>query len=222
MAARRTRGCVAVPADAGGAAQGEGTRIVSAPALRADPEYLKAFASILAKIESALGKRRGREPVAVFVAGGAAMHLYTGARISKDIDATIGAKMLLPDDLQASYRDADGHAHLLYFDRQYNDSFALMHQDAHEDARSIVLDGVDPKRLDVKLLAPVDLAVSKLARFVEHDQDDIRALARFGLIDAKSLRERAREALPDYVGDLKRVENSIDIACRIVEKDARR
>lgn len=194
---------------------------MSAPRLRADPEYLKAFATILARIEAALGTRRGRKPVAVFVAGGAALHLYTGARISKDIDARIEAKVLLPDDLQVSYRGADGHAYMLYFDKQYNDSFALLHQDAYADARSIPVEGVDPKRLDVKLLAPVDLAVSKLSRFVEHDREDIRTLARLGLIDAKSLRRRAQEALPDYVGEVKRVENSIDIACRMVKKESR-
>jgi hypothetical protein len=66
----------------------------------------------------------------------------------------------------------------------------------------IALEGVDARRLAVKLLTPLDLAVSKLSRFSEQDQLDIRALAREWLIDATQLRRRAEEALPDYVGKL--------------------
>ena len=164
-----------------------------------------------------MGSKRGATPVIACVAGGAALHFYTGIRVSKDIDAKLMARVLLdPSDLQVAYRDADGHARLLYFDTQYNDSFALLHHDAYDDAVPIALAGVDPRRLEVKLLTPLDLAVSKLSRFSEHDQLDIRALARERLIDATQLRRRAEEALPDYVGKLDRIKTSIDIACRLV------
>jgi hypothetical protein len=187
------------------------------PLLRADPEYLKAFSTIMSRIAHALGTKRGATPVTACVAGGAALHFYTGIRVSKDIDAKLMARVLLdPSDLQVAYRDADGHARLLYFDTQYNDSFALLHHSAYDDAVPIALEGVDPRRLQVKLLTPLDLAVSKLSRFSEQDQLDIRALARERLIDATQLRRRAEEALPDYVGKLDRIKMSIDIACRLV------
>jgi hypothetical protein len=187
------------------------------PLLRADPEYLKAFSTIMSRIEHALGAKRAAMPVTACVAGGAALHFYTGARVSKDIDAKLTARVLLnPSDLQVAYRDADGHARLLYFDTQYNDSFALLHQNAYDDAVPIALQGVDARRLAVKLLTPLDLAVSTLSRFSEQDRLDIRALARERLIDATHLRRRAEEALPDYVGNLDRIKMSIDIACRLV------
>ncbi len=188
-----------------------------APLLRADPEYLKAFSTIMSRIERALGSKRGATPVTACVAGGAAVHFYTGIRVSKDIDAKLMARVLLdPSDLQVAYRDADGHARLLYFDTQYNDSFALLHHNAYDDAVPIALAGVDARRLEVKLLTPLDLAVSKLSRFSEQDQLDIRTLARERLIDPTQLRRRAEEALPDYVGKLDRIKTSIDIACRLV------
>jgi hypothetical protein len=196
-----------------------------APLLRADPEYLKAFSTIMSRIEHALGAKRAAMPVTACVAGGAALHFYTGVRVSKDIEAKLMARVLLdPHDLQVAYRDADGHARLLYFDTQYNDSFALLHQNAYDDAVPIALEGVDARRLAVKLLRPLDLAVSKLSRFSEQDQLDIRALARERLIDATQLRRRAEEALPDYVGKLDRIKTSIDIACRLVaaEMDKKR
>jgi hypothetical protein len=99
----------------------------------------------------------------------------------------------------------------------YNDTYALLHEDAYEDAISIKVPGVDAKRLDVRLLQPLDLAVSKLSRFEVHDQEDIRALAIAGLIDAKSLRVRAEEALPSYVGETRRVRNSIALAEKLVK-----
>lgn len=187
-----------------------------APTPRADPEYLRAFAEIMKRIEAALPARKDAEPVVVCVAGGAALHLYTGTRVSKDIDAKVMARFLPPDKLEVAYGGADGHARLLYFDTQYNDTYALLHEDAYDDAVSIDVPGIDPARLDVRLLTPLDLAVSKLSRYEAHDQEDIRALAAAGLIEPKALRVRAEEALPSYVGDVRRVRNSIALAEKLV------
>lgn len=189
----------------------------SVPALRPDPEYLKAFAQIMSRIEHALGRKRPAKPVTVCVAGGAAMHFYVGGRFTDDIDAKILARVMLdPQDLQVAYRGEDGHARLLYFDTQYNDSYALLHENAYDDARPITVEGVDSRRLEIRLLTPLDLAVSKLSRFSAQDQDDIRALARAQLIDVVALRRRAESALPNYVGNLDRIRGSIDVACRLV------
>jgi hypothetical protein len=190
------------------------------PALHPDPEYARAFATIMSRIEKALGPKLPAKPVQVCVAGGAALHFYTGARISKDIDAKIMAPVLLdPEELQMVYRGKDGHARLLYFDTQYSDSFALLHHDAYTDALSITVEGVDARRLEVRLLTPLDLAVSKLSRFSEQDQADIRALARAGLVDAPKLRRRADETLPDYVGKLDRIKKSIKLASQLVAQE---
>jgi hypothetical protein len=181
------------------------------------PEYVAAFKEIVARISATLTNAPKRVlPVKMFVAGGAAMHFYTGERVSKDIDAAFSHRIALPEDLEISYRDADGAARLLYFDHQYNDTLALMHEDAHDDSVALSLDGIDATVLDVRLLSPVDLAVTKIGRFVEHDREDIMALARRGLIYSKSLRKRAEEALVAYVGNTSRVRGSIDVACRIV------
>jgi hypothetical protein len=189
----------------------------SLPALRPDPEYQEAFAQIMSRIERALGPKRPAKPVVVCVAGGAAMHFYTGGRFTNDIDAKIMARVMLdPKDLQVAYGGKDGHARLLYFDTQYNDSFALLHHDAYDEARPIDVAGVDSRRLEVRLLTPLDLAVSKLSRFSAQDEDDIRALAAEGLIDAAPLRRRAEAALPDYVGNIERIKTSLNIACKLV------
>ena len=143
--------------------------------------------------------------------------LPPGARGSYEGDGGFSKRVLLNEEIEVSYRDADGRARLLYLDRNYNDTLGLRHEDAHKDARPIDIPGVDKKLIEVRVLAPIDLAVSKLSRFGDQDRDDILLLAKEGLIDAASLRKRAEQALGGYVGDLNSVRNSIDIACRLIE-----
>ena len=147
----------------------------------------------------------------MYIAGGSALHLYTGSRVTRDVDAAFSHRIALPDDLEVSYPAEDGNAALLYFDRNYNDTLGLLHEDAYDNAIPIALHGVDRAVLDVRLLSPLDLAVSKLGRFSSQDREDIRTLARAGLINADALRQRAEEALGAYIGNLDRLRGSIDI-----------
>jgi hypothetical protein len=190
-----------------------------APPLKADRGYLEAFSEVMRRLADAT---KAGKPVVICVAGGAALHLYTGSRVSKDIDAKIMARFIPPENLEVSFEDRDGRARLLYFDTQYNDTYSLLHENAYDDAIAIRLPGVDPARLDVRLLSPVDLAVSKLSRFEAHDQADLRALAREGLITGPEVRARAEEALPSYGGDVARVRTSIAIAEKLIDKTASR
>jgi hypothetical protein len=187
------------------------------PALKPDPRYMEAFAEIMSRIQKSFDRRK--KPVAVYVAGGAALHLYTGARFSGDIDAHIDVnRYLLPDNLEVTYEGPDGRPRHLYFDTSYNESFALLHEDVHRDSLSIQVPGVDPRILDVRLFSPVDLAVSKLARFEAHDQEDIQAIALAGLMTQAQFRQRAEEALTGYSGVVDRVRSSLDLACKMLAK----
>jgi hypothetical protein len=188
------------------------------PKIKAQIEYLNAFGEILSRIQQTLkGSRPGVFPIRMYIAGGAALHLLTGARVSADVDAVFSKRILFNEEIEVSYRDPDGRARLLYLDRNYNDTLGLLHEDAQKDSRPIDIPGIDKKLIDVRLLAPIDLAVSKLSRFSDQDREDILLLAREGLIDSALLRKRAEEALGGYVGDLNSVRNSIDIACRLIE-----
>jgi Nucleotidyltransferase of unknown function (DUF6036) len=153
----------------------------------------------------------------MYVAGGAALHLLTGARVTEDIDATFSKRILLSDDIEVSYRDADGRARLMYLDRNYNDTLGLLHEDAYKDSKPIDVPGIDKRLIEVRVLSPTDLAVTKLARFTDQDRDDIQLLAQNGLVDSASLRKRAEEALAGYVGDTSSVRTSIDVASRLIE-----
>ena len=180
-------------------------------------EYVAAFRELAARIASSLeGVPPEALPIRMYVAGGAALHFHTGERVSVDVDAVFSRRIALPDKLDVAYRDEDGAARLLYFDRQYNDTLGLMHEDAQQDSLPLTLEGVDPGLLDVRILAPVDLAVSKLGRFSAQDRSDIEALARRGLIAAPALEARAMEALGGYIGDTQRLRGNIRAAVQLV------
>lgn len=183
------------------------------------PEYVAAFRELAKRIAASLENVSPRAlPIRMYVAGGAALHFHTGERVSVDVDAVFSRRVALPDHLEVSYRDEAGVARLLYFDHQYNDTLGLMHEDAHDDSVPLALEGIDPAVLDVRVLTPLDLAVSKLGRFSAQDRADIAALARRGLITAASLAQRANEALEAYVGDTQRLRGNIASAVQMVSE----
>ena len=180
--------------------------------------YGKALLEVLRRVEAEFrGYDPAALPITMTIAGGAALYLLTDERVSMDIDATFSRRVLFDKDIEVSYRDPDGRAALLYLDRNYNDTLGLMHEDAQDDSERVDLPGVDGNVLEVRVLTPLDLAVSKLSRFNDQDRGDIELLAREKRIDAKSLKTRAEEALGGYVGDVATVRTTIDLACRIVE-----
>jgi len=187
------------------------------PDRNARPEYLAALREILHRIATSLSGSPPRAlPVRMYLAGGAALHLYTGERVSRDIDATFSHRIALPENLEVAYRDADGAARLLYFDRQYNDTLGLLHEDAYEDSVPLALEGIDSTALQVRVVSALDLAVSKLGRFSGQDQEDITTLARHKLINSAALRRRADDALRSYLGDTTRIQGAIAVAVRVV------
>jgi Nucleotidyltransferase of unknown function (DUF6036) len=186
--------------------------------MKAQDGYRQAFDAVLLRVQAALkGTQPKVLPIRIYIAGGAALHLLTGARVTEDVDATFSKRVLLSEEIVASYRDPDGRARMVYLDRSYNDTLGLLHEDAYDDSRPVEVPGIDKRLIEVRVLSALDLAVTKLARFSDQDREDIRLLAREGLIDAHALRERAEQALGGYVGDLDSVRTSIDVACRLIE-----
>lgn len=116
------------------------------------------------------------------------------------MDATLSLRLHLPNDLEEAYLDSDGNPASVYLDASYNDTLGPRHENAFQDSSAVEIVGIDPAKVDVRVLAPMDLAISKLGRFSDLDQDDIAAMAAAGLIDAGAFEKRAVEALGYYVG----------------------
>lgn len=127
-------------------------------------------------------------------------------------------RLVAKEDLEVIWKDKDGKPRLLYRDKQYNDSFALMHENYIRDAVSCAELNTGERKILVYFLSPVDLAGSKLSRYELVDQEDIRALARHGLLSASAVQTRAEEALGAYVGEMSRIKNSIKLACKMIDE----
>lgn len=157
-----------------------------------------ALAEGLRELFKQLAERLGlTSPVNVYLAGGMAVHLYTANRVTTDVDAEFGGRIYLPNDLMVEVSLEDGTQQVVYLDTNYNSTFALMHEDYLDDSIPVDL-GVEQFR--VRVLSPVDLAVSKIARFAENDREDIAALVRRGLTNANEIEARANEALGGFIG----------------------
>ena len=139
-------------------------------------------------------------PVQMYLAGGMAVHFHCGSRYTEDVDASFSKRMLVPvNDLTVDYVREDGSPSALYFDANYNDTFALMHPDYRQD--SVEWAGLGGGLVRLRVLNPLDLAVSKLSRYSEQDREDVLLLARQRYFTADELRGRALAALDYYVGD---------------------
>lgn len=163
----------------------------------------KALKSLFQQLETYLSLNR---PLNVYLAGGMAVHLYTSTRVTTDVDAEFGARVYLPDDLVVDVTLDDGSQQVLYFDKNYNSTFALMHEDYQINAIPIDI-GIG--MINLKVLSPVDLVVSKIARFADNDKDDIAALVHQGLVSAEEIEQRALSALPGFIGGIAMLKQNI-------------
>ena len=186
--------------------------------MKAFPELAAALGEMLDRIDASL--RAGGHvdpPVIMYLAGGVAVNFYCGTRYTEDVDASFSQRLVLPRDLTVNYRRSDGSEAFIYFDANCNTSFALLREGFEERAQEWPGLGGGQRLIEVHVLAPLDLAVSKIARFSEQDREDIHALAGEGYFTTGQLRAHALAAMRDYVGDKRPLLTSIDVICRALE-----
>jgi len=192
------------------------------PAPKAFPELTEALRAMVDRIEDSL-RQSGYQgpPIQARIAGGMAVNYWCGTRYTQDVDADFSRKIVPPKNLAVQYTQKNGANAYIYFDYNYNTSLALLHENF--DVDSVLHESLNrpnskgPRLVEVRVLSPLDLAVSKLARYTENDRRDIYALALNKLITAESLRARAEEALHNFVGDKRPLQTTIDIVCRDIQ-----
>ncbi|MDO8989192.1 MAG: DUF6036 family nucleotidyltransferase [Sideroxyarcus sp.] len=181
------------------------------------PSLRAAVAEIVRRISQSLPDLR--EPIKMYLAGGVAVNFYTGYRTTDDVDASFSHRIILPNanDLVVSYDDESGKHKMVYFDMNYNPTFALMHPDFEKDAAPVEGKEFMDDKIKLYILSPVDLALSKVSRFEGNDKEDIAELARCKLVDSKALEARADEALTYYIGNQSMLKANIQEAVRVMQ-----
>lgn len=172
--------------------------------------YMDAVLEILRRIDHSI-PASFKGTVTTYLLGGVAVHIYTGWRVSKDVDATFSHRVLVPQALSVRYDDGGTHR-TVRFDSNFTQVIALLHPDWEQDAIPLGIVG----RFDFRVITPTDLAVSKVGRFAGNDADDIRELAAAGWLDADAVEARCREALDFYVGDTTMVRHNLDDALEAI------
>lgn len=179
---------------------------------RTDSDLARGLRALLDQLELRV---QLTEPVQMFIAGGMATHLYTQERVTADVDAEFSKRILLPRDLLVE----TGDGQMLYLDPTYNSSFALMHENYRDDAVRIPM---GTEHIQVYVLHPLDLIISKIARFSGPDPEDIRSLIeKFG-IRATNIKKRAEEALAGYVGNVDYLRMNLRDVLQLADTYARR
>jgi hypothetical protein len=144
--------------------------------------------------------------IQVFVAGGVAVNYYAGIRSTRDLDLFF-SHPILPDWKRMVATLDDNQ--ILYADPNYNPGFGLLHPDFEEAA--VLWEGFQSIQLKLKLLSPLDLAVSKLSRFSDIDRGDIIALG--GYFTARDFEVRVQESLKYYVGSTQWIQKDLEEIC---------
>ena len=139
------------------------------------------------------------QPIEVVIAGGVAVHYWTGDRATGGAYCEFLNRVLVSEE-HVFYEDEEGKTQALYFDRNFSASLGPMH-DAYLDRRVRVTEWEPSPSIRAYVLDPVDLAISKLGRFETHDRADICSLAEHGLIDCEEFERLATEAIGYYVGN---------------------
>ena len=180
--------------------------------MKAFPELTAALREMLDRMDASLRAGGYDGPaVIMYLAGGVAVNYYCGTRYTEDVDASFSRRFVLPKDLTVNYRRRDGSEAFIYFDHNYNTSFALRHEGFEENARAWAGIGNERRLVELRVLSPLDLAVSKVARFSEQDRADIRALGAEGFFSAEEFRAHALEAMRDFIGDKRVLMTSLEL-----------
>lgn len=183
------------------------------------PELTQALSEMLDRLDAIL-RRSGYsgEPVQMYLAGGMAVHFYCGTRYTEDVNATFSRRLLLPyDELAVSYVRQDSTPSCIYLDPTYNDTFALLHPDYREACVEWDDIGNEHRLVHLQVFCPLDLAVSKVARFSPSDRSDILELATRRFFTTDELQVHAREALDYYVGDTRWIHFNLQEICQDIQ-----
>lgn len=144
--------------------------------------------------------------VRAYLFGGHAVQLYTGNRYTRGVDVHFDRRVFIPSDLTVQSTLTDGREHASFINTQFNCRSVLMHPDAL--ASSVRLN-LNFNKLEIYVLSPLDLAVTKLERFSKLDRQDIIDLLKLELFTVQDMQDRSFQALDNYYGSTKSLKDKV-------------
>ncbi|HBC3487130.1 TPA: hypothetical protein KDY96_004001 [Vibrio parahaemolyticus] len=158
--------------------------------------------------------------IQAYVFGGCAVHLYTNARGSNDLDAELNAAKKLDIssiilELDPVYfDDPEVGESTLDWDANFNVGLPSLGPDYKENAIPLVNGDCI---LHIFLVSAVDIAVSKLSRLAEDDLKDIVALYKAKRFTLKDFKRVAQDAV-DYSPTPDSLQSNVNFAITAIEE----
>ncbi|MEI8633591.1 DUF6036 family nucleotidyltransferase [Vibrio sp. PP-XX7] len=158
--------------------------------------------------------------IKAYVFGGCAVHLYTNARGSNDLDAELNAankldisSIILELD-PVYFDDPEVGESTLDWDANFNIGLPSLGPDYKENAIPLVYgDSI----LHISLVSAVDIAVSKLSRLAEDDLKDIIALFKAKRFSLEDFKQVAQDAI-DYSSTPDSLQSNVEFAITAIEE----
>jgi len=159
--------------------------------------FKEAIIEMMKQIAKEIPDSHKKVPVKAYLTGGGAVHYYCNSRVSDDIDLIMQFSVKIPENLFVVWMNDEGMLEQVHYDHTYNSTFGLLHED-YED-RAVHMVTIDDK-FEIYLLSPEDLIISKLIRFAQNDEEDIRNIIATDRVDKDLLYELATDAIRVGVG----------------------
>ena len=159
--------------------------------------FKEAIIEMMEEIAKQIPDVHKQKPVRAYLTGGGAVHYYCNKRVSDDVDLIMQYAVKIPNDLFVVWLNEEGMLEQVHYDHTYNSTLGLLHED-YED-RAIHMITIEEK-FEINLLSPVDLVVSKLVRFAQNDEEDIKNIIKTGKVNKDELFELAIDAINVGVG----------------------
>ena len=159
--------------------------------------FKEAIVEMMEEIAKHIPDAHKQSPVKAYLTGGGAVHYYCNARVSDDIDLIMPYAVKIPEDLFVVWLNGEGLLEQGHNDYTYNSTFGLLHEE-YED-RAVKMISIEDK-FEIYLLSPEDLIITKIIRFAENDENDIRNIIEKGSVDKHKLFELADDTIRVGVG----------------------
>ncbi len=170
---------------------------------------IECIRGIFERLVEAQNNGSATNKIKCYLAGGAAVHFYNSDRYTSDLDIEFSRRIYISKISNTFIDPSDNLEKRVFIDTSYNPFFSLLHEDYQLDSLLIDL-GVEG--VELKILSPLDLAVSKLSRYSPIDSNDIASLCQLGFFTSEELKKRAYEALSAYPGSPNMIKIDIDKA----------
>lgn len=178
-----------------------------------DSEFWRATERFMHRLSCTI-ERKLEQPVKAYLSGDAAFHYYTGERNPHLLDLSFSRNFLVPQNIYESYM-ADGVSHQIQFNFKHSPISSFIFHEYLDQASPIGIYG-ENQNIELFVLPPIDLAVSKLSCHGDKSINDIARLATIGGFDAETFQQHAKGLLDQYLGNKSTLHEKIEHACNAI------